>query len=62
MQVNFMTGRKAINVQQDLASHHSLALTANENDREDQFSVGHLAGQVDIIYFEGYNTIFHSNY
>ena len=61
MQVNFMTGRKAINVQQDLASRHLLPLTANENDQEDQFSVAHLAGQVDIIYFEGCRTIFHSN-
>ena len=56
-----MTGRKAINVQQDLASRHLLPLTANENDQEDQFSVAHLAGQVDIIYFEGCRTIFHSN-
>ena len=54
MQVNFMNETRIINVQKDLAS-------ADENDREDQFSVGHLAGQVDIIYFEGCNIIFHSN-
>lgn len=56
-----MNGRRTITVQKDLASCQSLALTANENDREDQLSVGHLAGQVDTIYFEGCNTIFHSN-
>ena len=45
-----MTGRKPLNVQQDLASCHLLPLTAKENDRE-QFSIGHLARQVDIIFF-----------
>ena len=50
MQVSFITGRKTLNVQQDLASCQSLPLTANENDSE-QFPIDHLARQVDIIYF-----------
>ena len=58
MEVNFTTRRKILNVQQDLTSCRSLRPIADKNDQKKQFSIGHLAQQVDISYFEGCNTIF----